>query len=156
MLASPDRWRVTLFSKLALIFQFIYTRYIEIQLWFGKWKLSSLMFYCCVCMWKTFPALFYVICRSAIGELYRVFARWIFILAENYRLKFSLTVTKYSLKHKIHSLKRQNKKLFCVLWDASCEDSVSFPKMRGCVILQILLTQPTMCEIFIFRKGERN
>ena len=31
---------------------------------FGKWSLSSLFFYC-VCMWKSFPALFYIICGSA-------------------------------------------------------------------------------------------
>ena len=90
-------------------FSVVSTLLIKIEiLCFTKRKLSSLMFFCCVCMWKTFPALCYIICGSAGGHSFKpIILLHISFCPINFCSSKILSVS--DLPSKIHSLQHKTK-----------------------------------------------
>ena len=145
VLTSPDRWRITLFSQLALISQ-LCLHYINCYTMMWELKLFSLMFYCCVCMKKTFPSLFYIICGSASESSF----------APIILFRVSLCPMNFCANRKLPSkvlsdIDTRTKNYFvCSAMHFGGKIQLH---SQGCIILHILLTQPTVYEIF---SGEKN
>ena len=103
------------------------------------------MLYCCVCMKKTFPALFYIICGSASESS---FAPIILFRVSRCPMNFCAN---RKLPSKVLSDIDTGTKNYFVCSAIHFGGKIQ-RHSQGCIILHILLTQPTVYEIFSGKK----
>ena len=146
MLTGLERWRITLFSQLALIFQFWVHYFGKLKFCFGKQKLTSLMFHFCVCIWKLFPALFHIICASNAEQSFTTIislcislVQWLFVLVEKHQVKFCMAETS-NLKSIFLDI--TTKLCFACNVMKFCKDSTLLP--RVCYLIDFADTASTV------------